>query len=143
MILTQYTITLRARERGYHLITDEVTLRLTALLRLRVGLAHFFLQHTSAALTLNENADPTVRGDFTTFFDRLVPPDISLYTHTLEGPDDMTSHIKTSLLGCSLLIPVRDGRLTLGDWQGLYLCEFRKQGRPRRLIVTLLGEAKV
>ena len=98
-----------------------------------------FIQHTSAGLTINENADPTVRTDFETFFNRTVPEDISLYEHTLEGTDDMTSHIKSSLLGSSVSIPITNGELNLGTWQGIYLCEHRNHGGPRKIIVTLIG----
>lgn len=135
----QRTITLRSRSRGFHLITDEVLDQMPELKNIKTGLAHFFLQHTSAGLTLNENADPTVRSDFETFFKRLVPEDTSMYEHTMEGPDDMTSHIKTSLLGSSVTVPISDGRLNLGTWQGLYLCEYRNRPHSRTLVVTLQG----
>jgi secondary thiamine-phosphate synthase enzyme len=108
--------------------------------RLRVGMLHLFLQHTSASLAINENADPTVRTDMERFLRRLVPEEPQLYEHTVEGPDDMTSHIKSVLIGCSLLIPVVEGRLGLGTWQGIYLCEHRQRARPRTLIATLWGE---
>ena len=104
------------------------------------GIAHIFIQHTSASLTINENADPSVRRDFFVHFKRMVPEDTSLYEHTLEGPDDMTSHIKSSLLGHSVTIPVTGGRLNLGTWQGIYLCEHRNNGGSRKLVVTLHGE---
>ncbi len=135
----QRTITLRSRSRGFYLITDEVLNQMPEIADIETGLAHFFLQHTSAGLTLNENADPMVRSDFETFFTRLVPEDMSMYEHTLEGPDDMTSHIKTSLLGSSVTVPITDGRLNLGTWQGLYLCEYRNRPHRRTLVITLEG----
>ena len=136
----QRDLTLRARPRGFHLVTDEVEEGVPELRDLRVGLAHLFIRHTSAALTLNENASPDVRRDFASWFDRAVPEDASYWTHTQEGPDDMPAHIKASLLGPSLQLPVRDGRLALGTWQGVYLCELRDHGGARKLTVTLNGE---
>jgi len=108
-----------------------------------VGLLHLLIQHTSAALTLNENASPQVRDDFRSWFDRAVPEDAPYWTHTLEGPDDMPAHIKASLLGPSLTLPVAGGRLALGTWQGIYLCEFRDRGGPRRVVATLWGEMRL
>ncbi len=136
----QKNIRLHPYPRGFHLITEEVLEHVPELRSIHTGIAHFFLQHTSAGLTLNENADPTVRSDFETFFTRLVPEDTSQYEHTLEGPDDMTSHIKTSLLGSSVIAPITDGRLNLGIWQGLYLCEYRNGKHRRNMVVTLFGE---
>ncbi len=136
----QKTIRLRARSRGFHLITREIEEQIPELSRIKTGLAHVFIQHTSAGLTINENADPTVREDFETFFNRTVPEDMSLYRHTLEGPDDMTSHIKSSLLGNSVTIPITNGRFNLGTWQGIYLCEHRNHSRGRTIVVTLNGE---
>lgn len=136
----QRDVTLRPRPRGFHLVTDEVVAAVPELGELRVGLAHVFLRHTSAALTLNENASPDVRRDFATWFDRAVPDGAPYWTHTLEGPDDMPAHVKGALLGFSLQLPVRDGRLSLGTWQGIYLCELRDSGGPRRLTVTVNGE---
>ena len=136
----QKAIHLRARSRGFHLITSEIEDQLPELSRIKTGLAHVFIQHTSAGLTINENADPTVREDFETFFNRTVPEDMSLYRHTLEGPDDMTSHIKSSLLGNSVTIPITNGRFNLGTWQGIYLCEHRNHNRDRTIVVTLNGE---
>jgi len=136
----QRALTLRPRPRGFHLVTGEVVEALPELRELRVGLAHLFIQHTSAALTLNENASPDVRADFRAWFDRSVPEDAPYWTHTLEGPDDMPSHIKSSLLGPALSLPVAQGRLALGTWQGVYLCEHRDAGGPRRLLATLWGE---
>ena len=137
---SQQTITLDARPRGFHLITDEVVRRLDDLEQIRVGLAHIFIQHTSASITLNENASPEVRGDMERHFNEMVPEDQPYYEHTLEGSDDMPAHIKASLLGSGLTIPITDGTLNLGTWQGLYLCEHRDHGGRRRLVVTLWGE---
>ena len=136
----QREIRLRARERGFHLVTEEIVRQLPELVRIQVGLAHLFIQHTSASLTLNENADPTVRQDFESVFNRLVPQDQSYYRHNYEGSDDLPAHIKSSLLGSTLLLPIRQGELALGTWQGIYLGEHRDQGGSRRLIVTLQGE---
>lgn len=135
----QDTITLAARARGLHLVTGEVLDRIP-LARVRTGLLHLFLQHTSAALTVNENADPDVRADMGRWLDLAVPEAASWCEHTLEGPDDMPAHIKSSLLRPSLVLPVRDGQLLLGTWQGIWLCEFRNHGGPRRLVATLQGE---
>jgi secondary thiamine-phosphate synthase enzyme len=135
----QDTLTLAARPRGMHLVTGELVTAVP-LSGVRVGLLHLFLQHTSAALTLNENADPDVRGDLQRWLDRAVPDGDPGFRHTLEGPDDMPAHIKASLLGISLQLPVRDGRLLLGTWQGIWLCEFRVQGGNRRVVATLQGE---
>ena len=134
-------MTLRPRPRGFHLVTGEIAEAVPELSELRVGLAHLFIRHTSAALTLNENASPDVRSDFGAWFDRAVPEGASYWTHTQEGPDDMPAHIKASLLGPSLQLPVRDGRLAFGTWQGVYLCELRDHGGARTLTVTLQGEA--
>ena len=136
----QEQVTLRPRPRGFHLITDEVFDGVPELRSLRIGIALVFMQHTSASLTLNENASPDVRDDFESFFNAAVPEDARYWTHTVEGPDDMPAHIKASLLGPSLSLPVRDGRLALGTWQGVYLCEHRDRGGPRSLLVTLHGE---
>jgi secondary thiamine-phosphate synthase enzyme len=136
----QRQITLRPRPRGFHLVTDEVEAGVPELRELRIGLAHLFIRHTSASLTLNENASPDVRRDFESWFDDAVPEDAPYWTHTLEGPDDMPAHIKASLLGPSLTLPVNEGRLALGTWQGVYLCEHRDHGGSRSLLVTLNGE---
>jgi secondary thiamine-phosphate synthase enzyme len=136
----QREITLRPRPRGFHLVTGEVESAVPELRELRVGLAHLFIRHTSASLTLNENASPDVRDDFEAWFDAAVPEDAPYWTHTIEGPDDMPAHIKASVLGPSLSLPVRDGRLALGTWQGVYLCEHRERGGPRSVMVTLVGE---
>lgn len=136
----QTTITLRARPRGFHLVTDELLAGLPALAACRVGLLHLWLQHTSASLTVNENADAAVRRDFERFFNRLVPQGESGYEHDYEGPDDLPAHFKASLLGCQLLLPVAAGRLALGTWQGIYLGEHRERGGARRVLATLQGQ---
>ncbi len=140
MTWSQHEITLQARPRGVHLVTAEIVEAVPAIGELRVGLAHLFIRHTSASLTLNENASPDVRRDFETWFDGAVPDGAPYWTHTLEGPDDMPAHVKAALLGFSVSVPVRDGRFSLGTWQGIYLCELRDSGGPRRLTVTLNGE---
>ena len=137
----QRRIRLRAQPRGFHLVTREVEEALPELGELRIGLAHLHLLHTSASLTLNENASPDVRRDFESWFDRAVPEDAAYWTHTVEGPDDMPAHIKASVLGPSLTLPVRDGGFALGTWQGVYLCEHRDDGGARSLLVTLWGES--
>ncbi len=134
----QRDISLAARARGFHLITDEVLAAVPEIADLRVGLLHLFIRHSSAALTINENADPTVRRDFARFFDRAVPEDPG-FEHSLEGPDDMPAHLKASLLGSALSVPIGDGRLRLGTWQGLYLAEHRDHGGPRQLVATVQG----
>jgi len=138
----QREVVLEPRPRGFHLVTDEVVRGVPELSSLSVGMAHVFILHTSASLTLNENADASVRRDFRAWFDRAVPDDADYFEHTTEGPDDMTSHIKSSLLGPSLTLPVSGGRLALGTWQGIYLCEHREHGGARRLTVTVWGEAQ-
>ena len=129
------------RPRGFHLITREVVGALPELREVRAGLLHLFIQHTSASLTLNENASPDVRRDFESWFDDAVAEDAAYWTHTMEGPDDMPAHIKASLLGPALSLPVSAGRLALGTWQGIYLCEHRDRGGSRRLLATLHGSA--
>jgi secondary thiamine-phosphate synthase enzyme len=136
----QREIRLEARPRGFHLVTREVVSALPELAELRVGLLHLHILHTSASLTLNENASPDVRRDFASWFDRAVPEDAPYWTHTLEGPDDMPAHVKSSLLGASLMLSIARGRLALGTWQGIYLCEHRDAGDPRRLVATAWGE---
>ncbi|GGB64226.1 secondary thiamine-phosphate synthase enzyme YjbQ [Shewanella inventionis] len=136
----QKTISLASKKRGFHLITDEVILQLPELKEINVGLLHVFIQHTSASLTLNENADPTVRGDMDRHFNVLAPEGAPYYKHTYEGPDDMPAHIKSTLIGVSQTIPITAGRLNLGTWQGLYLCEHRDHASSRTIIVTIQGE---
>jgi secondary thiamine-phosphate synthase enzyme len=137
----QRTITLQARARGFHLVTREVEEAVPELSSIRVGIAHVFIRHTSASLTLNENASPDVRRDFSEWFDRAVPDGADYFAHTLEGPDDMPAHIKASLLGPSLTVPIADGRFSLGTWQGIYLCEHRDHGGPRKVTITLSGDS--
>lgn len=136
----QKTLKLSPHGRGFHLIDAEVEAALPELAQLQVGLLHLFLQHTSASLSINENADPTVRTDLESHFNVMVPENAAYYEHTLEGPDDMPAHIKSSLLGNSLSIPISDGRLNLGTWQGIYLCEHRDRAGGRNLVLTLHGE---
>jgi secondary thiamine-phosphate synthase enzyme len=138
MAVIQKEITISAKPRGFHLITDEILSKLPEIRNADQGILHVFIKHTSAGLTINENADPSVRRDFESHFNRMVPEDMSLFEHTLEGPDDMTSHIKSSILGHSLSIPVTNGRPNLGTWQGIYLCEHRNRGGSRRIVLTLL-----
>jgi secondary thiamine-phosphate synthase enzyme len=136
----QKEISIEAKPRGFHLITREIESQIPELGLYKIGLAHVFIQHTSAALALNENIDPTVRRDMESYFNHLVPEDAPYFVHTYEGPDDMPAHIKAVLLGSSVTVPIRDGRLNLGTWQGIYLCEHRDRGRRRRLVVTLTGQ---
>ncbi len=136
----QKKIVLSPKPRGFHLITRELLAGLPELKEFRIGLAQFFLCHTSASLTLNENADPSVRADMEAHFSQAVPENAPYYEHTLEGPDDMPAHIKASLLGASVIVPIGGGRLLLGTWQGIYLGEHRDRAGPRTVIVTLVGE---
>ncbi len=136
----QHELTLRPVARGFHLVTREILGAVPELEGVRVGLLHLLIQHTSASLTLNENASPDVRRDFESWADAAVPEDAHYWTHVDEGADDMPAHIKASLMGPSLTLPVRDGRPALGTWQGIYLCEHRDRGGPRRVVATLWGE---
>ena len=135
----QRQISLRPHPRGFHLVTRSVVEALPELSRIKVGVLHVFIQHTSASLTINENADPDVRTDMESSFNAIAPERFP-YVHTCEGPDDMPAHVKASLLDSSLTIPVGAGELLLGTWQGIYLCEHRNQGGSRRLVLTLWGE---
>lgn len=135
----QKEISISAKPRGFHLITDEILTQIDELKEIKTGIAHIFIKHTSAGLTINENADPSVRRDFETHFNRMVPEDASLFEHTVEGSDDMTSHLKSSILGHSVSIPITNGRLNLGTWQGIYLCEHRNRGRSRKIVITIMG----
>lgn len=137
----QREIRLEPRPRGYHLVTREIEGALPDLAEVRVGLCHLFIRHTSASLTLNENASPDVRRDFAAWFDAAVPEGFD-WEHTSEGADDMPAHIKASLLGPSLTLPIAGGRLALGTWQGIYLCEHRDHGGSRSLVATVFGEAR-
>ena len=136
----QKEITLGSKKRGFHLVTDEIVKQVPEISQISAGLAHVFIKHTSASLTLNENADPSVRADMESHFNKLAPENAPYYIHTMEGSDDMPAHIKASLLGSSVTIPITNGRLNLGTWQGIYLCEHRNHGGARRLVVTITGE---
>lgn len=138
----QKSITISAKKRGFHLITDEIEQQIPQISSISVGLLHVFIQHTSASLTINENADPTVRMDMESHFNQFVPERAPYYRHDYEGDDDMPAHIKASVLGSSVTIPIQHGRLALGTWQGIYLGEHRDHGGARKLIVTLHGEEK-
>lgn len=137
-MIKQTEIILSPRKRGYHLITIELESKLPLLPQ--SGIVHFFIRHTSAALTINENADPTVRTDFETFMNLLVPDGAPDFIHCDEGKDDMSAHLKASLLGATVTIPIVNGQLYLGTWQGIYLCEFRDYGNARKIFVTIMGE---
>jgi secondary thiamine-phosphate synthase enzyme len=136
----QKSFRLPAVKRGFHLITDLIVAEMPELENIRVGLAHVFIRHTSASLTINEDADPTVRQDFESHFNKMVPENAPYYRHNDEGPDDMPAHLKAALLGSSVTVPITDGKLNLGTWQGIYLCEHRNQAARRWIVVTLQGE---
>ena len=140
MKIYQHSISLPEKSRGFHLITNEVVRALPQIAEIKTGLCQVFIQHTSASLTINENADPTVRKDFEMFFNKTVQENDPDYIHDYEGSDDMPAHLKASLLGSSVLIPIRNGRLALGTWQGVYLCEHRNHGGSRDLVITAWGE---
>ncbi|RAU84309.1 YjbQ family protein [Pontibacter arcticus] len=135
----QKEVRLPAVTRGFHLITDLLTAQLPELEEIEVGLAHIFIKHTSASLTINEDADPSVRQDFESHFNHMVPEKQPYYRHTSEGPDDMPAHLKAAMLGSSISIPITKGRFNLGTWQGIYLCEHRNQAGKRTVVVTLQG----
>lgn len=136
----QKQINLKAYRRGFHLVTDKIIQQLPELKGISIGMVNIFIQHTSASLTINENADPSVRVDFEAYFNHNVRENESYYTHTLEGSDDMPAHLKSSILGSSLNIPITDGQLNMGMWQGIYLCEHRDHASGRQLVVTINGE---
>ena len=140
MKIYQQQIQLTQRKRGFHLITADVVNALPQLRELKTGMLQVFIQHTSASLTINENADPTVRKDFEMYFSKAVPENDPDYLHDDEGPDDMPAHLKAAMLGSSVMIPVRNGKLAVGIWQGIYLCEHRNYGGPRSLMLTVWGE---
>jgi secondary thiamine-phosphate synthase enzyme len=140
MAFHQTEIRLEARPRGFHLVTREILAALPDLAGARAGFLQLFLQHTSASLTINENADPDVRADLSRWLDRAVPENAPYFEHTAEGPDDMPAHVKASLLGCSVMIPIRQGRLALGTWQGIYLGEHRSDGGRRSVLATIWDE---
>ncbi len=135
----QKEIQLKPHSRGFHLITDEVLYALPELKAINTGILQVFIKHTSASLTINENADYTVRTDFESHFNKMIPEDVPYYQHTYEGSDDMPAHIKASLLGASVQIPITSGKLNLGIWQGIYLCEHRNHGGSRKLVITAFG----
>lgn len=141
MKIHQQHITLTQRRRGFHLITSEVLQALPQISEFKTGILQIFIQHTSASLTINENADPTVRKDFEMYFNKIAPENDPEYEHNDEGPDDMPAHIKAAMLGSSVIIPIRNGRLALGTWQGVYLCEHRNHGGNRSLVITAWGES--
>lgn len=136
----QKQIKIKAQRRGFHLITDAILRQIPELQQVSIGMMNIFIQHTSASLTINENADPSVRDDFEAYFNRNVRENEPYYTHNDEGPDDMPAHLKSSILGSSLNIPITDGRLNMGLWQGIYLCEHRDHASGRQLMVTIQGE---
>ena len=140
MKVIQKETRLQPKSRGFHLITSEIEAELTELKEISAGILKVFIKHTSAGLTINENADPTVREDFESHINKMVPENMPYYKHTYEGADDMPAHIKSSLMGSSIEIPVTNGRLNLGTWQGIYLGEFRNHGGARKLVLTLMGE---
>lgn len=140
MKVIQKEITLSPKHRGFHIITGEIRNNIPEIKAIRSGLAQIFIQHTSASLSINENADPAVRSDMEKHFNKMVPENAGYYEHTSEGPDDMTSHIKAALIGSSIIVPVSDGEFNLGTWQGIYLCEHRNHGGRRKVVVTVIGE---
>lgn len=140
MKIFQKEINLKPRSRGFHLITDEILTAIKDIINFKSGIVNVFIKHTSASLSINENADPTVRHDMEKFFNEVVPEELDFYKHTQEGTDDMTSHIKVTIIGSSVNIPVTNGRLNLGTWQGIYLCEHRNNGGSRQVVVTVYGE---
>lgn len=135
----QKEISLPSHFRGFHIITDQIVQSMPEIKNISAGLLHVYIKHTSASLTINEDADPTVREDFESHFNKIVPENVPYYRHTIEGPDDMPSHLKSAILGSSVSIPITDGKLNLGTWQGIYLCEHRNHGGSRRIILTLNG----
>ncbi len=140
MKCVQKEFSLKSRGRGFHLITDEILDQVDEIQDIKTGIAHIFIKHTSASLTLNENADPTVRKDMETHFNKMVPEDAPYYEHNTEGSDDMPAHIKSAILGSSVSVPVKNGDFNLGTWQGVYLCEHRNRGGGRKIVVTVFGE---
>ena len=140
MIWIQKEIILPAHSRGFHIITPLIENKIEELQNIRMGVAHIFIKHTSASLTINEDADPTVRVDFESHMNIMVPENATYYKHTMEGPDDMPAHLKSSILGSSIMIPITNGEFNLGTWQGIYLCEHRNQGGPRKIVITISGE---
>ena len=139
MKVIQKEISLKPKDRGFHLVTKEILEAMPELKEISKGIAHVLIKHTSASLSINENADKTVRQDMEAFFNNIVPEEIDMYAHTHEGPDDMTAHIKSSIIGSSVIIPVTNGSFNLGTWQGIYLCEHRNAGGNRTVVVTIFG----
>lgn len=136
----QKEFSIKSRGRGFHLITGEILDQVDEIKDIKCGIAHIFIKHTSASLTLNENADPTVRSDMEKHFNKMVPENAPYYDHNAEGPDDMPAHIKSVILGSSVSVPIKNGDFNLGIWQGVYLCEHRNRGGSRKIVVTLIGE---
>lgn len=136
----QTKITLKPHSRGFHIITHEIENAIQEMKNIKTGVANIFIQHTSASLTINENVSPDVRRDMEKHFNKIVPADAPYYEHTYEGSDDMPAHIKSSMLGPSLTIPIKDGKLNLGTWQGIYLCEHRDHGGARKIVITIMGD---
>ena len=137
----QKKILISPKPRGFHLITSDIINNINIISTVKNGLLNLFIKHTSASLTINENADPTVREDFESHFNQIVPEQQGYYTHTMEGPDDMPAHLKSSILGASINIPITNGKLNLGTWQGIYLCEHRNRGGSRKIIATINGDS--
>ena len=135
----QKTIMIEGKNRGFHLITNQILDQTPEISEFKIGMLHLFLKHTSASLTINENADSTVREDMETHFNQSIPENVSYYKHTMEGPDDMPAHIKSTTIGNSLTIPISEGELELGTWQGIYLCEHRNHSHSRKIIITING----
>ena len=138
----QKELTLKPRGRGFHLVTDEILLQLSEIKKIKVGSMHIHIKHTSASLTLNENYDPDVRGDMERFFNKIVKENEPWYEHNAEGSDDMPAHIKSTIIGTSLTIPITNGQLNLGTWQGIYLCEHRNHAGSRKIVVTISGKER-
>ena len=136
----QKNISIKSISRGFHIITDQVTDQIPEIKTIKIGILHLFIKHTSASLTINENADKTVRNDFEKHFNEMVPENQSYYQHTYEGPDDMPAHLKASILGSSISIPISNGHLNMGTWQGIYLCEHRDNTFQRKMVATIQGE---
>ena len=136
----QKNINIKSISRGFHIITDQVIDQIPEIKTIKIGILHLFIKHTSASLTINENADKTVRNDFEEHFNEMVPEDQSYYQHTYEGPDDMPAHLKASILGSSISIPISNGHLNMGTWQGIYLCEHRNNSFQRKMVATIQGE---
>lgn len=139
MKIFQKEIILKEKKRGFHLVSSEIIEQFPEISEIKIGMFSAFIKHTSASLSINENADPTVRGDFERHFNKMVPEGAPYYKHTMEGPDDMPAHIKASLLGNNIQVPITEGELNLGTWQGIYLCEHRDEGGKRRLVLTAYG----